>query len=388
LFESALGTVDKVLSTNIVGKCPFESDSEAIAPLELEAGNYVLIPSTFEPDNLVNFNITVFSDTGIKFVGDTSVGSDDKDDDDTPAASSSKASIATPASSASSDVDLIKEKQAHLATITKLSDVTGQLEQIRSSNLRLQEQVKSLQSGSGSGTGTAVVDTKLFGDYLAEAQRHASAKDQDKLAEVFKKMQAVIVPEAGASGASSGAAGSVDGTFKETTTPQTGKNVAIFGAWNGKSAGGCLNYPTWRNNPQIFLTIRQPSKLSISLTQQDSDGSKPVSAGMYIFGGDVSNGRRVMVLPDADEDVLAKCKFTDNKTVKMEVAIPASDKPYILMPATFEPGKERGWTVAITSDVEITAKPSSKDEEWQYVALAINDPPVNIAILLTNLTIS
>jgi hypothetical protein len=104
--------------------------------------------------------------------------------------------------------------------------------------------------------------------------------------------------------------------------------------------------------------------MTISLTQQDKDGAKPFSAGMYLFGGDVSNGRRVMVLADPDEDVLAKCKFTDNKTINLNISLPASEKPYVVMPATFEPGKERNWTLAISADAEVTAKPSGKDEDW------------------------
>ena len=39
--------------------------------------------------------------------------------------------------------------------------------------------------------------------------------------------------------------------------------------WEGRSAGGCSNYPTWVNNPQVQLWVRQPTKLFICLNQRD-----------------------------------------------------------------------------------------------------------------------
>jgi cell division protein FtsB len=76
--------------------------------------------------------------------------------------------------------------------------VTTQVEQLRAANQRLQEQVKALQSGGGNASVTAtsaVVDTKLFSDYIAELQKYSgSSKDKDKAAAVIQKMKAVIAP--------------------------------------------------------------------------------------------------------------------------------------------------------------------------------------------------
>ena len=37
--------------------------------------------------------------------------------------------------------------------------------------------------------------------------------------------------------------------------------------WDGNEAGGCIDYPTWRNNPQYFLAMEAKATVQIALEQ-------------------------------------------------------------------------------------------------------------------------
>ncbi len=48
-------------------------------------------------------------------------------------------------------------------------------------------------------------------------------------------------------------------------------DIECSGQWHDESAGGCVNYPTWRNNPQYFLYCkRNKVEVRITLTQKRS----------------------------------------------------------------------------------------------------------------------
>lgn len=43
----------------------------------------------------------------------------------------------------------------------------------------------------------------------------------------------------------------------------------IRGEWKGESAGGCGNFPTWKNNPQYGFRLPQADEVFITLMQDD-----------------------------------------------------------------------------------------------------------------------
>jgi hypothetical protein len=61
------------------------------------------------------------------------------------------------------------------------------------------------------------------------------------------------------------------------------KVLHIKGEWKDKTAAGCLNYSTWRYNPQFLLTLSNPIKVRIQLDQIPSDSLKFI--GFYIVRG-------------------------------------------------------------------------------------------------------
>ena len=75
------------------------------------------------------------------------------------------------------------------------------------------------------------------------------------------------------------------------------KHHTLEGAWQGVSAGGCVNFPSWTANPQFLLVPKpservagRPVKLTIKLTQTytPSDGGAldyrdDTPVGVYVF---------------------------------------------------------------------------------------------------------
>jgi len=107
------------------------------------------------------------------------------------------------------------------------------------------------------------------------------------------------------------------------------KEVSILSEWGEGEAGGCVNYSTWRTNPQFFLIMDKKAKISVTLEQHS-----PVlkSIGFYLTKG---NGSQVVIL--APEDLVVKSNFHKQRTVTVECVLDKSDIPYVIIPCTFHP---------------------------------------------------
>jgi hypothetical protein len=62
------------------------------------------------------------------------------------------------------------------------------------------------------------------------------------------------------------------------------------GEWKGVSAGGCPNFPTWRNNPQYGFELKVGDVVLITLMQDDArmNGVResPVAVGFLLLKAD------------------------------------------------------------------------------------------------------
>ena len=110
---------------------------------------------------------------------------------------------------------------------------------------------------------------------------------------------------------------------------QDAKEVSITSEWKDGEAGGCVNNPTWRENPQFFLIMKQKAKVAITLEQYD-----PVckSIGFYVTKG---NGSQIVVLPP--EDLITKSGFKKQRSITEECVLDVSDEPHAIIPCTFHP---------------------------------------------------
>jgi serine/threonine protein kinase len=108
----------------------------------------------------------------------------------------------------------------------------------------------------------------------------------------------------------------------------------ISGSWiKGSLAGGCMNHPTWRSNPKFALKVTDTSnktKITGTLIAQTE-----VGCGFYVFTASNQN------VP------IAKSGFT-TVSVGHEFSLSAGD--YVIVPTTYEFGKESAFEITLYSD--------------------------------------
>ena len=72
------------------------------------------------------------------------------------------------------------------------------------------------------------------------------------------------------------------------------KTVKVQGRWKGKSAGGCVNNPSWRYNPQVFFTTKDAKTIRITLTFEVSEPKKKANIGFYVATADGISSTRAL----------------------------------------------------------------------------------------------
>jgi len=114
-----------------------------------------------------------------------------------------------------------------------------------------------------------------------------------------------------------------------------------LGEWKGKTAGGCSNYGTWRDNPKFRLKIKGRVRIMLTLEQQDARGTdaEKCPIGFKLYKADSGGGFQSFSVAGTkvysyDREVC----FEDDLTEQ-------GSAPYFLIPSTFEPGLERRFSV-------------------------------------------
>ena len=152
--------------------------------------------------------------------------------------------------------------------------------------------------------------------------------------------------------------------------------------WVARTAGGCSNYPTWVNNPQVQLFVRQKTKLFLCLNQRDAleFGKKREyrSIGMSLHANGVP-GRRMLVDDKRNRvpESVGYSGFVNARDRTMELTLEPADKPYVVMPAMFEPGPgcggKPGWEAAfkveVCSEHPVELRAVGGDSDWTEKAL-------------------
>lgn len=98
----------------------------------------------------------------------------------------------------------------------------------------------------------------------------------------------------------------------------------VFSSWDENTSGGCMNYPSWRKNRQIFLKLEKAGEVTINLTQLPSDDQSNQGAGFYVLPG--NNLKNVVI---SENNLIAKSAFSKNDTVSCAVNLEPSPNGYV-----------------------------------------------------------
>eukprot|EP01062_Namystynia_karyoxenos_P069323 TRINITY_DN64837_c0_g1_i1.p1 TRINITY_DN64837_c0_g1~~TRINITY_DN64837_c0_g1_i1.p1 ORF type:complete len:1591 (+),score=580.01 TRINITY_DN64837_c0_g1_i1:76-4848(+) len=122
-----------------------------------------------------------------------------------------------------------------------------------------------------------------------------------------------------------------------------------FSRWEGDTAGGCLNYTTWRHNPQLLLYLSRPCTVVISL-EQLRDANTMHHIGLLVAKRRDPSTSRLLRLPAID--VVQESGFSNEGPAKVVVTLEACvrgrDPPYTVLPMCFYPDREGRFKVAVS----------------------------------------
>ncbi len=151
--------------------------------------------------------------------------------------------------------------------------------------------------------------------------------------------------------------------------------IVVDGQWHDESAGGCVNYPTWRNNPQYLVYAKRPfTTVIITLTQkkvfepnaigESAEGEKKKKkktywgwkslclpppptplfffffflqffSGIYVARTTDNAQSRLLVL--GSDNLVGKSSFEKVSSVSLTVVLEDTESPYCVIPTTFFP---------------------------------------------------
>eukprot|EP01114_Cavostelium_apophysatum_P007275 TRINITY_DN1929_c0_g1_i1.p1 TRINITY_DN1929_c0_g1~~TRINITY_DN1929_c0_g1_i1.p1 ORF type:complete len:718 (-),score=206.71 TRINITY_DN1929_c0_g1_i1:60-2213(-) len=143
------------------------------------------------------------------------------------------------------------------------------------------------------------------------------------------------------------------------------------GEFRGKSAGGSTNHPTWRNNPQYGLIVKEPNtRVFIALNQPDQrmNWTLEYAAPIGLHLVKTSNCQAVKTSLSSEE-IVAKVNYLPARDTSISATLQPGE--YILFPSTFNPGQEVSYWLTVYSEEPVDAfsiKPdveSGVKSEWR-----------------------
>ena len=152
---------------------------------------------------------------------------------------------------------------------------------------------------------------------------------------------------------------------------QDSMNAVISSKWFDRTAGGCHLYDkeyeqksdlfTWMNNPKFLLKIDTRDKVAVKITLSRPEKAWKKSVGMNLVGCMIG----FYVYPaghnPTKDGMLNKegCKFVPWNEVSETVWLEGNDTSqnrdgYVIMPATYESGKQGPFVLAVSTTVEFS----------------------------------
>ncbi|KAL3665768.1 hypothetical protein V7S43_009197 [Phytophthora oleae] len=192
----------------------------------------------------------------------------------------------------------------------------------------------------------------------------------------------LLVPTLGEAGAEGFFELQIDSDFPllvDELPKGAGAVQSMPGEWTATKSGGCHLHPDWRQNPKFYLQIQgvRPTKVRVTLTrserewksrcQRDSVGSM---IGFYLFrggsgklmrpadalaeGGDANTTTHPIVI---NGRVWSETDFVPLHSVSSppDLILSAAAKGgYVIVPATYEPGRQGKFVLSVQCDAEFT----------------------------------
>eukprot|EP01104_Vermistella_antarctica_P011680 TRINITY_DN3293_c0_g1_i1.p1 TRINITY_DN3293_c0_g1~~TRINITY_DN3293_c0_g1_i1.p1 ORF type:complete len:1188 (+),score=330.11 TRINITY_DN3293_c0_g1_i1:280-3843(+) len=166
-------------------------------------------------------------------------------------------------------------------------------------------------------------------------------------------MKGIVTDTAHAVSALSVTNSTAGGEGVEDVVTELSNGREIEGEWTENSAGGCINYFSWKQNPQYIVRVsgaaaKQP--VIITLKQSRTEHS----IGFYVLKREKTHGGLRKVTPMALDEIVGKASFHRTPSVQCTVPLDGGYE-YIIIPCTFRPKLVASFKLSASSD-KFTAK--------------------------------
>jgi hypothetical protein len=149
------------------------------------------------------------------------------------------------------------------------------------------------------------------------------------------------------------------------------QRVEAEGQWDGPSAGGCMNEPTFMSNPHFLLSVcgDRPIATTIVLSQslleaKSEEDLQPI--GFYVTRADSFGFPQVA----AAKDVLGKAEFERSHDVALTIELKPSTTPYVITPTTFFPSISSSFRLFVysadSSKLCLSPSPANRQHDPDY----------------------
>ncbi len=125
---------------------------------------------------------------------------------------------------------------------------------------------------------------------------------------------------------------------------QEATDIEVSGQWHDESAGGCVNFPTWRNNPQYFLYAKRPFT-TVQITLAQKRAFEPYAIGIYVARNTDNAQSRLLVL--SADNLVTKTSFEKAREVSTTVTLEDTETPYAIIPATFYQNQDSKFSLTV-----------------------------------------
>ena len=148
------------------------------------------------------------------------------------------------------------------------------------------------------------------------------------------------------------------------------------GEWSVHSgtAGGFIQYPTWRDTTQSLLKFSEPNArilVVLSKKMQSCVGHDSLEVGLVVMkGSSLEGGCRQKVSTPSPADIVAQTDFIANSTTgfsEVIVDLPHNKYGYIILPCTRYPYGEGAYQLSVYSDSDLQLVRPPSEKAWREI---------------------
>jgi len=149
--------------------------------------------------------------------------------------------------------------------------------------------------------------------------------------------------------------------FSAPTFPPPGWSThTLNGAWDENSAGGCIKYPSFANNPQWGIQV-SGNKCRVVIVLKQKGTVFPIQLQL-------ADKKGVRITSLYKHEVLGDSgAYAPREDIQLEATLPEASYPYTLIASTFEPDCEAAFDLAVYSERPVKLVSNLQSKKGKHI---------------------